>query len=70
MSSTNCPSREELSRFAVGNLDARIFPGIAAHVEHCRACEATLQALDAAADPLITACASRSQRTAKPFRRN
>ena len=55
MPSTNCPSREELGRFAVGNLDARAFATIATHVEQCRDCEAALQALDAATDPLITA---------------
>src|SRR5436190_24300864 len=51
----SCPSREELERFAVGDLDAGALARLAGHVERCVACETALQALDADADPLVTA---------------
>ena len=55
MDSTNCPSRDDLRRFAVGDLEARAFATIATHLESCRACEASLQGLDSATDPLVSA---------------
>jgi tRNA A-37 threonylcarbamoyl transferase component Bud32 len=50
-----CPRRDELTRFAVGNLDGAELARVAAHVEHCPICDATLQALDADTDALVTA---------------
>jgi hypothetical protein len=54
MSQSDCPHPDALARFAVGDLDAGEFARLAAHVEHCPACDAALQALDAYADPLVT----------------
>src|SRR5690242_140503 len=51
----DCPSPEELARFAVGDLDAAAFARLAAHVERCPRCETSLQALDGSPDPLVTA---------------
>ena len=48
-----CPHREELSRFAIGDLDGPRFAHIAAHVEQCRHCDATLHDLDTDLDPLV-----------------
>ena len=55
MGGTVCPSRDELSRFAVGDLDAFAFARIAGHLGHCSECEAVLQSLDEATDSLVTA---------------
>ncbi len=55
MNGTGCPSREELGRFAVGDLDAFVFARIEGHVERCRECEFVLQSLDDASDPLVAA---------------
>jgi hypothetical protein len=55
MPGTDCPSREELTRFAVGDLAGAALAQLAAHVEHCTACESVLQELDAYADPLVRA---------------
>jgi tRNA A-37 threonylcarbamoyl transferase component Bud32 len=55
MSESNCPGRDELTRFAVGDLDASALSRLAAHVEHCPTCEATLQALDGDSDALVSA---------------
>jgi eukaryotic-like serine/threonine-protein kinase len=53
MIGTGCPDRDELARFAVGDLDAAALARVARHVEHCTACETTLQGLEATADPLV-----------------
>jgi eukaryotic-like serine/threonine-protein kinase len=53
MSATNCPERETLARFAIGDLDAAEFARISTHVEQCHACEVALQTLDAHTDPLV-----------------
>jgi eukaryotic-like serine/threonine-protein kinase len=55
MPEMKCPSREELSRFAVGDLDAIALARVAGHVERCAKCEATFQALEGHADALVTA---------------
>jgi hypothetical protein len=55
MNGSVCPGREELGRFAVGDLDALTFARIAAHVERCRTCDAALQAFDDGTDPILTA---------------
>ncbi|MBY0524566.1 MAG: protein kinase [Gemmataceae bacterium] len=54
MDSTQCPPAVELSRFAVGDLSKPAFARVAAHVQQCAACEATLQALDDEGDPLLS----------------
>jgi tRNA A-37 threonylcarbamoyl transferase component Bud32 len=54
MIGTGCPSREELARFAVGDLDGPALVRVARHVEHCHACEAVLQNLETGNDPLVT----------------
>ncbi len=55
MGETNCPRREELCRFAVGDLDATAFARVAGHVEHCPKCELALRSLEEHADALTTA---------------
>jgi eukaryotic-like serine/threonine-protein kinase len=54
MSANGCPDRDELARFAVGDLDGSDLTRVAGHVEHCPACESALQTLDTYADPLVT----------------
>jgi eukaryotic-like serine/threonine-protein kinase len=53
MASVSCPSIDELKAFALGDLSASAFDGIATHVEHCPHCEASLQAFDNHADALV-----------------
>jgi hypothetical protein len=48
-----CPGRDELSRFAVGNLARGALDRIGEHVSGCARCETVLQELDEAVDPLI-----------------
>ena len=55
MSEVGCPSRAELTRFAVGDLAGGALALVADHVERCPACDAALQQLDGYADPLVTA---------------
>src|SRR5262249_39069882 len=55
MIGTNCPSREELAAFAVGDLPRQALARVAGHVEECPACETTLQTLDGLPDPLVAA---------------
>jgi tRNA A-37 threonylcarbamoyl transferase component Bud32 len=52
---TDCPSRDDLRRFAVGDLSGGALVRVAEHVEHCADCESTLKELDADADPLVSA---------------
>jgi serine/threonine protein kinase len=52
---TACPSREELARFAVGDLAAAPFARVAGHVEECPACDAALRDFDEPVDPLVSA---------------
>jgi tRNA A-37 threonylcarbamoyl transferase component Bud32 len=54
MDSTGCPPAAELSRFAVGDLPKLAFTRLAAHVQQCARCEATLQKLEAVSDPLLS----------------
>jgi WD40 repeat protein len=42
---TSCPAREVLERFLLGQLPAEELDPLAAHVEHCRRCIATLHSL-------------------------
>jgi eukaryotic-like serine/threonine-protein kinase len=49
-----CPDRAELRGFAIGSLAGSVFAQVAAHVETCTRCEATLQALDRLGDPLLS----------------
>jgi eukaryotic-like serine/threonine-protein kinase len=53
MASPLCPRVDELKAFAVGDLCGSAFNAIAAHVERCRDCEASLQAFDDHADGLV-----------------
>jgi serine/threonine protein kinase len=54
MHSTDCPEPARLAEFAAGDLPRPVFARIADHVEQCAACVSTLEALDAAADPLLS----------------
>src|ERR1700730_5730686 len=49
-----CPSADELSAFAVGNLPETAIARIADHVEVCQDCELRLQAFDSSSDGLVT----------------
>src|SRR5207302_6023850 len=49
----SCPRGDELKAFALGNLGAAAFDGIAGHVELCLDCQASLQAFDDHADGLV-----------------
>src|SRR5262245_14111057 len=53
MTSNGCPDRDELARFAVGDLDGPDLSRVAGHVEHCAECESALRDLDTYADPLV-----------------
>ncbi|MBP3954099.1 protein kinase [Gemmata sp. G18] len=53
MSENDCPDRDAMTRFAVGDLGAHEFARVTAHVEHCSSCASALQALDAHTDPLV-----------------
>ena len=52
--SSPCPSGDDLTAFAVGNLPGETFARIAGHVEDCPACEGLLQSLDHCADGLVS----------------
>jgi eukaryotic-like serine/threonine-protein kinase len=53
MSSSKCPTREELTAFVVGTLTEAALEAIAGHVEDCAECDGTLQELDRLSDPVI-----------------
>ena len=53
MSSSLCPTRDELAAFAVGSLTESALETIAGHVEDCIACDRVLQELDRLSDPVI-----------------
>ena len=55
LSETDCPSREELARFAVGDLGEIAWSQIAGHVSECSVCETLLEELDHHTDPLLSA---------------
>src|SRR5688572_7714496 len=54
MSSSSCPSADDLQAFALGNLSEAAFAQVADHLQHCRQCERLLQAFDGHCDGLIT----------------
>ena len=54
----DCPSSPELGEFVAGKLGRTRTAWIADHVRVCPTCEASLQALDASADPLLAALGS------------
>lgn len=54
MTSPPCPSPDELSAFAVGNLPGTAVARIAGHLQTCTACAGVLQELDSVADGLVT----------------
>ena len=55
MASADCPAPAELSDFLIGKLTRARADGIAEHLSLCSRCEAAMQALEAKADPLLTA---------------
>jgi serine/threonine protein kinase len=50
---TVCPGRDRLSAFQIGRLSALELEGIAAHVDSCTACLATLDSLSDQTDPFL-----------------
>ena len=55
MPTSPCPRRDELVRFAVGDLDGAALARVGTHVESCSICEATLQELEDHPDALVSA---------------
>jgi serine/threonine protein kinase len=53
MDSASCPPTSELSDFLLGKVARTRADWIADHVQRCARCEASLQLLEAAADPLL-----------------
>ena len=53
-SGTNCPSRQDLSAFHVGDLPADTLEVIASHVGECESCQFVLDGLDDAPDALVS----------------
>jgi tRNA A-37 threonylcarbamoyl transferase component Bud32 len=54
MNPTDCPTQAELSAFALGQVPRPVLARVAAHVEHCPACQTALQVLDAVTDPVLS----------------
>jgi eukaryotic-like serine/threonine-protein kinase len=54
VTSQNCPEQAELIEFRTGNLSGPALDRIAAHVQHCAACETALGALDDQADSFLS----------------
>jgi serine/threonine protein kinase/Leucine-rich repeat (LRR) protein len=65
MATDPCPQQDQLSAYAFGTLDESHARGVAEHVEHCPACDRTLQRLDREEDTIITQL--RAPSTADPF---
>jgi eukaryotic-like serine/threonine-protein kinase len=55
-----CPSHADLSAFDLGVLPVSVLEQVADHLERCPRCEAALEALDHASDPVIDALKSLS----------
>jgi WD40 repeat protein/serine/threonine protein kinase len=55
-----CPSYADLSAFNVGGLPVAVLERVADHLEHCPRCEAALDSLDHASDPVIDSLRSLS----------
>ena len=53
MTTTTCPSREDLTAYLNGRLSAADLEDVAEHVESCPECQAMLGTLDAAVDTLV-----------------
>src|SRR5215469_6678040 len=53
MHPTGCPEPTELAEFVTGDLPRPAFARIAAHVEQCAGCAATLETFDDAADSFL-----------------
>ncbi len=63
---TACPDRDQLARFAVGDLAGPALDEFATHVEGCASCELALRDLDRDGDPLVAGLrASQSGRPAE-----
>jgi eukaryotic-like serine/threonine-protein kinase len=55
MRQMKCPTPEDLSRFACGDLDEIALTRIAGHIEECAECDSLLESLDGQFDPLVDA---------------
>jgi serine/threonine protein kinase len=55
MAVVECPDAGLLAQFALGDLSRDALARVAAHVEHCEACNAALTRLEGTADPLTAA---------------
>ena len=55
-----CPSHADLSAFNLGVLPVAVLERVADHLEHCPRCEAAVEALDHASDPVIDSLRSLS----------
>ncbi len=55
-----CPTHADLSAFNLGVLPVAVLERVADHLEHCPRCEAALEALDHASDPVIDSLRSLS----------
>lgn len=53
MNAANCPDRDELKSFALGDLAFEALERVARHVEQCPACESALHRFDSQADGLV-----------------
>jgi serine/threonine protein kinase/WD40 repeat protein len=53
MPPSKCPSRADLTAFALGELSEASLQDVAGHVEGCPACDAVLQELEGLSDPVI-----------------
>jgi serine/threonine protein kinase len=53
MSQPLCPPADKLREFALGRIAGSEFEAVAAHAEHCPACQARLEELDRSSDELV-----------------
>ena len=53
MSSENCPSRESLLQFSIGNLSEELSNELAEHLDSCSDCQSTIMNLEDAEDTVI-----------------
>ena len=65
MTATDCPSREKLREYSVGMLSKAQSDELAAHLDSCPGCQATILTLEDAADTLVGRL--RTPPTAEPY---
>ena len=65
MTATDCPSREKLREYSVGMLSEAQSDELAAHLDSCPGCQATILTLEDAADTLVGRL--RTPPTAEPY---